>query len=219
MNKVSFTAMAHGTVEDFQLIESNDEMTGQLLNQQIIDHLLLAKGDDGAYQIDRLAHALQAASRAEALGADDDWVFAALLHDIGDTLAPNNHDRLAADLIEPYVRPEVSWVISKHGAFQGIYYWHHIGRDRFAREKYRTHPWFEHAVAFCHLFDQNSFDPQYPTPDIDHFRGLIDRVLARQPYAHNEAQGLEAMGIGAAHRDEYLAVLNLTQDAVSEAAS
>ena len=157
------------------------------------------------------AHALQSAARAERGGADDDWVFGALLHDIGDTLAPDNHATLAADLIEPYVRPEVAWVVAKHGAFQGHYYWRHIGRNGNARERYRDHPWFEHGVAFCHLYDQNSFDPDYPTPNVEHFRPLIERVVARAPYERTEPMGVEAMGVGPAERETYRSVLNATE--------
>lgn len=205
--RVSFRAMADGTPADFALIAANDADTQSDLPQRLIDHLLLAKGDDGAYQIDRLDHALQAAHRAEIAGADDDWVFGILMHDIGDTLSPDNHATVAADLIEPYVRPEVTWVVAKHGVFQGHYYWAHIGRDGAAREQYRDHPWFEHGVAFCHLYDQNSFDPDYPTPIVEHFRALIERVCARNPFSHTKAEGIDAMGIGPNERIRYREVL------------
>ena len=40
------------------------------------------------YKITRLQHGLQSATRAENDGVDIDWIVAALLHDIGDGLAP-----------------------------------------------------------------------------------------------------------------------------------
>ena len=56
------------------------------------------------YQITRLGHSLQSATRAWNDGADIDWVVSALLHDIGDIYAPYNHDEYAATIIRPFVR-------------------------------------------------------------------------------------------------------------------
>ena len=62
-------------------------------------------------------------------------VVAALVHDIGDELAPDNHSQLAAAIIRPYVRAEVTWTVLMHGLFQLRYYGHHIGLDPEARER------------------------------------------------------------------------------------
>ena len=62
---------------------------------------------------------------------------AALVHDIGDVLAPVNHSQLAASIVRPYVRPEVTWVVQMHGLFQQHYYGAHTGVDPDARE---VHP-------------------------------------------------------------------------------
>jgi HD domain len=66
-------------------------------------------------QVDRYVHSLQIATRAHRHGADEETVVAALLHDIGDMLAQDNHGELAAsfdqnyetlpiDVFEPMVR-------------------------------------------------------------------------------------------------------------------
>lgn len=68
----------------------------------------------------RLGHSLQAASRAEDDGADLDWIVAALVHDIGDGLAPENHSQLAAAIVRPYVGEEVTWVVQMHGLSPGL---------------------------------------------------------------------------------------------------
>jgi hypothetical protein len=62
-------------------------------------------------------------------GADTEMVVAALLHDIGDDLSPENHSQVAAAIIRPYVRAEVTWVVNMHGIFQMKYYGHHIDLD------------------------------------------------------------------------------------------
>ncbi len=45
-------------------------------------------------------------------------VVAALLHDIGDDLAPYNHSELAAIILKPYVSEKTYWIIKHHGIFQ-----------------------------------------------------------------------------------------------------
>jgi predicted HD phosphohydrolase len=92
-------------------------------------------------------------------------VVVALLHDIGDLLAPENHGDLAAAVLKPYVSEANHWLVRHHPVFQGYYYYHHVGRDRFAFEKVRGHPHFERTHLFCDKWDQMSFDPNYTCPD------------------------------------------------------
>jgi len=101
---VSFTQMQDGSAADYDLIDANDFETAKHLPDRILAHLRLMAVDDGAYQIDRLQHVLQSATRAERDGADDDWVVAALLHDLGDVLAPFSHGEYAAEILKPFVR-------------------------------------------------------------------------------------------------------------------
>ena len=54
-------------------------------------------------------------------GADKELIVGALIHDLGDDLAPANHSQLAST-IRPYVREEVTWIISMHGLFQMFYF-------------------------------------------------------------------------------------------------
>ena len=59
----------------------------------------------------------------------------ALIHDIGDTLAPFNHPAIGAAILKPFVSEANHWMVEHHGIFQGYYFWHHIGLDRNAREQ------------------------------------------------------------------------------------
>ena len=102
---------------------------------ETLDHLA---GSLGGYHITRLEHSLQAATRARLDGADVNWVVAALVHDIGDELAPYNHSEYAASILQPYVPAEVHWVVLHHGVFQSYYYAHFLGGDRKARERTAT---------------------------------------------------------------------------------
>lgn len=179
---VAFTSMAEGTYEEYQLLERlykrlDRELVGNVLG--LLDKL---KGDAMGYRIDRYQHSLQSATRALRDGADEELTVVALLHDIGDTVAPYNHSDLAAAILQPYVGADNHWLVKHHGIFQGYYYFHHCGGDRFARERYRGHPMFERTALFCERYDQNSFDPAYDTLPIDAFLPMLERVFARAPF-------------------------------------
>ena len=138
--------------------------------------------------IDRYQHSLQTATRAFRDGAEEEVVVAALLHDIGDLLAPENHAALAAAILKPYVTPGTHWMLEHHAIFQGYYFWHHIGGDRYAREKFRGHPYFKPTAEFCHNWDQESFDPSYDTLPLTSFEPMVRRIFAREPWGEHTKQ-------------------------------
>ena len=47
-------------------------------------------------------HSLQSATRADSDGADEETVVCALLHDLGDMIAPDNHSEVIAAILRPY---------------------------------------------------------------------------------------------------------------------
>lgn len=182
MDSVSFTQMKDGTREDYAFLASHERDYAAGAADRVLAALAaLAHGLSG-YQISRLGHSLQSATRAQRDGADADWVVTALLHDIGDTLAPHNHDELAAAILKPFVREQCTWVCAHHADFQLVYYGHHIGADPLKRERHRASPYFDDAVAFCERWDQASFDPAYDTLSLDAFAPLVREVFARKPY-------------------------------------
>ena len=138
--------------------------------------------DDGAYKISRLDHVLQCATRASRDGADDDWVAAALLHDLGDVLAPFTHGQVAAEILRPFVKDEVTWVVRNHGIFQMFYNKSLSPQERHSRDQFKDHPNYQLAVDFCEKWDQCSFDPHYPTEKLEFFTPLIKRVFTRSPF-------------------------------------
>ena len=180
---VSFTEMQHGTAADYALLERNEQAYAAGLADRLLDTLDRLTGSLGGYQISRLEHSLQSATRARRAGADIDWVVAALLHDIGDELAPYNHSELAASILQPYVRAEVHWVVQHHGVFQTYYFAHHFGNDRNERDRFADNQWAEICTQFCAEWDQNSFDPDYPTDDLSSFEDDVREVFARPEWA------------------------------------
>lgn len=183
MDHVKFRAMKDGDREDYAFLAEHEidyaAKTGQRLLRAMED---LDESLSG-YQVTRLGHSLQTATRAWRDGADIDWVVSALLHDIGDIYAPYNHDEYAAAIIRPFVREQCTWVVEKHGDFQKIYYMHHYDGDPDAREKYRDHPCFEDCAQFCERWDQASFDPGYDNLPLGFFAPMVDEVFARKAYA------------------------------------
>ena len=173
-----FTRMEDGTKADYEIIERAQEPFIRQLPDRVLEHLMALGGSYGGMLVDRLTHSLQTATRAHRDGRDEEYVVCALLHDIGDMLAVHNHADLAAAMLKPFVSERNLWIVEHHAIFQGYYFWHYLGADRNAREKYRDHPYFGDATEFCALYDQCSFDPEYDTQPIAFFEPMLRRVFA-----------------------------------------
>ena len=181
MEKVKFTQMKDGTKEDYDLFSNYEEKFSKDLPDRILDALRNLDSSVDGYQVTRLEHSLQSATRAEKDGADEEMVVATLVHDIGDNLAPYNHSQLAASVLRPYVSEKVYWIMLHHGIFQEYYYAHHIGRDRHAREKFKDHPYYQDAVDFCEKWDQKSFDPDYESYSLEYFEPKVRKLFSKEP--------------------------------------
>ena len=182
MDHVKFTAMKDGDREDYDFLTAHEvEYTRGTADRLLTALETLDEGLSG-YQITRLGHSLQSATRAWRDGADTDWLVSALLHDIGDIFAPYNHDEYAASILKPFVREQCTWVVEKHGDFQMIYYGEHVGANPHKRDAYAGHAYFDDCAMFCERWDQSSFDPDYDTLPLDFFRPMAHAVFARAPY-------------------------------------
>ncbi len=177
MESVSFTRMADGTAEEYAFLTPLYEKCRSGVSDRLLELLKAMKGDKLGYQVDRYTHSLQCATRAESDGADEETVVCALLHDLGDVIAPDNHSEVIAAILRPYISEKNHWVLKHHGLFQGYYYFHHIGGDRNARERYKDHPFYQDCVDFCEKWDQTSFDPDYPTQPLEYFESMVRKVL------------------------------------------
>jgi predicted HD phosphohydrolase len=179
---VSFRRMKDGTREDYELLDRSERNYAVGLPDRVLGALRKLDHSLEGYPVSRLGHSLQVATRAHADNADEETVLAALIHDIGDELAPYNHGEVAAGIVRPYVRPEVTWIVEQHGLFQTYYYAHHLGGDRFARERLKGHKWYDACAAFCERWDQASFDPDYATQPLEFFEPLVRRIFSREAH-------------------------------------
>ena len=182
MQHVSFKRMDEGTSQDYAFLNALEDEFVVALPDRLLAALTGLEGSLAGYQISRLEHSLQSATRAEADRADIELIVGALIHDLGDDLAPLNHSQLAATIIRPYVRAEVAWIIEHHGIFQMHYYGDAMGVDKNARDIYRDHAWFDSCEQFCRDWDQVAFDPDYPTKPLAHFEPMLREIFTRPPF-------------------------------------
>jgi len=184
MSKVKFTAMKDGSKEDYLLLDKHEQAYIQGTADRIIKFMGGLNSTLEGYQVSRLEHSLQTATRALKDKANDEMVVAALLHDIGDELAPLNHSEYAAAVLKPYVSEKTHWIVEKHGEFQMYYYAHHLGGDKNQREKYKDHKYYQDTVDFCENWDQKSFDPNYKSLPLKEFEPLVKKIFSRKPYSN-----------------------------------
>jgi predicted HD phosphohydrolase len=190
MTQVKFIAMEKGNAEDYDLLCQGFEAYTSGLPQRILDALTELQTAYEGYQISRYDHSLQAATRAYRNGEDEEMIVAALVHDIGGTLAPYNHGALAAAIMGPYVSEKVCWIVEHHDLFMTYYWGHYRGIDRDGRQKYRESTHYQATVDFCHHYDQNSFDPDYDTLPLNFFEPIVRKIFAQprrnSPYLKNQ---------------------------------
>jgi predicted HD phosphohydrolase len=177
VQQTSFRAFEESTVEDWAIIAPHVNVIQSYVPEHVLEQLRCLEHENNVFPISRLAHSLQTATRAERDGRDEEYVLCALLHDIGDVLSPMNHSSIGAAILKPFVSEANHWMVEHHEIFQGYYFWHHIGRDRNARDFYRDSPYFEYTEEFCAKYDQVSFDADYRSEPLEHFVPLVRAKL------------------------------------------
>ena len=181
LSQGTYTRMDQSTAEDWAAFlarrpERRDSLPNRLMT------MLEQLGDqfDGS-PIDAYAHSLQSATLAYEDGADDETVFAALFHDVGQLASEENHSQVSAAILKPYLSERMHWIIEHHGLFQGYYYFHLIGADRYAREAYRDAPHYQACIEWCDRYDQRAFRRDYPTKPLEFFEPMVRRIIAGDP--------------------------------------
>ena len=142
-------------------------------------------------------HLLQSARLARDKGLSDNIVLACLLHDISVVgLIRSDHGHWAAQMVTPYVDPEVAWAIKHHQALRfradpdyGYEYpafYTEVFGETYDPPDYikaewaycKAHPWFDSAMQVV-VNDLYAFDPNV-TVSIEEFEDVISRSF-RQP--------------------------------------
>jgi len=175
---VSFRRMQDGSREDYLLLDQSERDYAVGLPDRVLEALRRLDHSLAGYHVSRLGHSLQVATRALIDGADDELIVAALIHDIGDELAPYNHAEFAAAIIRPYVRAEVSWIVEQHGLFQNYYYVHHLGGDRNGRDRFKDHPWYR-LRGVLRALGSGVIRSGLPSQPLAAFEPLVRRIFGR----------------------------------------
>jgi len=184
VEKVKFKQMKEGSKEDYLLLNKLEKKFIEGTANRVLKAMQGLTLSLVGYQINRLEHSLQTATRALKEKASDEMIVAALLHDIGDELAPNNHAEFAAAVLKPYVSEKTAWIVEKHGIFQMYYYAHHLGFNKNERDKYKGHKYYPATAEFCEKWDQISFDPNYKSLLLKEFEPYVKKIFSRTPYSN-----------------------------------
>ncbi len=126
----------------------------------------------GRDRVTGLQHALQAATRAEAEGADRDAVVVALLHDAGRPLNDEFHGHVIADIMLGRLPWEWTSALRHHGAFQAD-----LLHGTKVAQGFNGMSWFDNAERLAR-WDAASFSPDYPHEPLQHFEPLVKEVFA-----------------------------------------
>jgi len=183
MKTVNFTEMKNGSKEDYLLLDKHEKKYIEGTADRLIKFMSELNDTLEGYQITRLEHSLQTATRAFNDKASEEMIVATLLHDIGDELAPLNHSEYAGTVLKPYVSEKTHWIVEKHGEFQMYYYAHHLGGNRNQRNKYKGHKYYKATLDFCENWDQKSFDPNFKSLSLNEFEPFVKKIFSRVPYS------------------------------------
>ena len=178
----TFTRMDESTAEEWAVIGKETSRNQGRVAERVLGLLRSLSDITDGFATDQLTHCLQTATLAQQAGADDEMVVASLCHDIGKAISVPNHGAIAAEMLKPYVRPDVYHSIKHHQDFQGRHYYNHFGMSTELREQYRDQPWFALCEQFTDDWDQVAFDPNGHTESLEHFETLVREVFAKARY-------------------------------------
>ncbi|MEK9821684.1 MAG: HD domain-containing protein [Gammaproteobacteria bacterium] len=181
--RATFRRFDECTPEDIQSVGENFKALADGLPDRVLAHLKLLDGDFGGFNVDRLEHSLQTATRAHRDGRNEEYVVCALLHDIGDTLGTYDHGAVAAAILKPFISKANHWMLENHTVFQGYYYFEHLGGDKNARDVHKDSPHFEHTKEFIEKYDMPAFDENYDSMSLEEFEPMVRRVMSKDPLA------------------------------------
>lgn len=181
--RATFRRFDECTPEDIQTVGENFKALADGLPDRVLAHLKLLDGDFGGFNVDRLEHSLQTATRAHRDGRNEEYVVCALLHDIGDTLGTYDHGAVAAAILKPFISEANHWMLENHTVFQGYYYFEHLGGDKNARDVHKDSPHFEHTKEFIEKYDMPAFDENYDSMSLKEFEPMVRRVMSKDPLA------------------------------------
>jgi predicted HD phosphohydrolase len=174
-----FTDMRDGTAEDWRQIGAAHAAHQQAdAPRQIMESLKRLEAIEVGFGANQLQHSLMAGTLARRAGASDEEVVAALCHDLGKLFSIPNHGPIAAEMLKPYVREDVYHAVYHHQAFQGRYYFEHLGLDPEGRARFGSESWYGFAERLVDEWDAPAFDPAFDADPLESFEPEVRRVFS-----------------------------------------
>ncbi len=119
---------------------------------------------------DALFHSLQVFSLArEEMAYDEEFLLAALLHDIGKAIDPDDHVTAGLDALEGFISERTAWLIGHHMQAHQIHD-RTIGARR--RRRLASHPWFD---DLC-VLGQCDREGRVPGAEVDELEEALDYI-------------------------------------------
>jgi predicted HD phosphohydrolase len=176
--------LSQATLDDWRIIEQAEQeyRRNQGPGRGLLRILAgLADDEPLGVAVNLYTHCLQTATRVLRAGLDDELVVVALFHDLPEAFSDNHHGLLAAQMLAPWLSEPRAWLLTRHVEFQAYHFANHPTRDRNERDRYIGHPYFAATAEFCERYDQNSFDPDYPTLPLAEFEPIVRRFFDAPP--------------------------------------
>jgi hypothetical protein len=119
---------------------------------------------------DALYHSLQVFALArEEMPYDEEFLLAALLHDVGKAIDPDDHVGAGLAALDGFVTERTGWLIEHHMEAHKIHD-RSIGARR--RRRLAAHPWFDDLCAL----GQCDRDGRVPGTDVDELEQALDYI-------------------------------------------
>lgn len=177
LQRADFRRMDECSPRDMEIFYQVREHNIAAFSTHLMSMLALLGDKFDGSPIDGYAHSLQSATLAYNDGADDEMVFIALFHDVGQLVAEENHSDVSAEILKPYISARAYWVVKHHAVFQRYYYGEAAGLDHNAREVFSDQPYYQDCINFCESYDQCAFDRQYQNKSAEFFLPMVKRVI------------------------------------------
>jgi predicted HD phosphohydrolase len=179
--RASFRALSEATAQDWLIIDRAERKYRQQFGPAhglLTAMASIAHGDPVGVPINLYTHCLQTATRVLKAGADEELVVVALFHDLPEAFSDNHHGLVAAQILAPWISERRSWLLIHHVEFQNYHFANHPTRDRNERDRYIGHRYYAETAEFCERYDQNSFDPDYPTLPLEAFEPIVRKLFS-----------------------------------------
>jgi hypothetical protein len=175
-----FRRMDESTAEQWAVIGAQTFEHQDRVASQVLDMLQGLRAITDGFAVDQLTHSCRRPPGPRSRGPTPRWSWPRSATTSASTsrcpTTPASRPRSCG----PTCATRSSQVILAHQDFQGRSTTTTTSAvTPNAREQYRDEPWFALAAQFADEFDQNSFDPDYPTKPLSHFEPLVREVFAK----------------------------------------